>query len=311
MEFRQLRRADLPTFTNVIRLGIGKLERSTGLDQSAEAMFAMMSRWSIWLLLGLSRLIGRPFVRVYVAVHGTRVVGTGTVFMLSRAGYVGGMATETEYRGRGIASRILALQQVETARRGRDWLVLDVESENDTAIRVYQRAGYREVGRFAWFTRPGLPATIVPLPTETRVASIREIEELAPQLDRNRSADYRAALPATERMLSHNEVLVRGIRGQHQTWVQRAPNGSLSAVRAYYIPRTEMGVYFPLAGPPEPEPETLARSFDPATEWLRAHTPRSCLAIVPEPVGAVGAALVRLGFTEVVSTMTMARPSSR
>ena len=154
--FRELRRADLPTFTTVMRLGIGKLERSTGLDQNAEAMVTVMSRWSIWFLLWLSRLIGRPFVRVYIAVDGPRVVGTGTVFMLSRAGYVGGMATEVEYPRCGIASRILDLLQAEAARRGRDWLVLDVESENDTAIRVYQRAGYRAVGRFAWFTRPGL-----------------------------------------------------------------------------------------------------------------------------------------------------------
>jgi len=310
LEFRQLRRADLPTFSTVLRLGIGKLERSTGLDESAEAMPAMLSRWPIWILLGFSRWIGRPFVRIYVAVNGPRVVGTGTVFMLPHAGYVGGMATEPEFRGRGIASRILRMQQAETARRGREWLVLDVESENETAIRVYQRAGYREVGRFAWFTRPGVAPAIAPLSPGTRAATKRELEELAPQLDRNRNADYRAALPATERTLAHNEVLVRGFGAPHQTWIQRPPGGGLSAVRSYFIPRTEMGVYFPLFGPPDPEPEALARSFDPATEWLRARTPRRCLAIVPEPVGAVGAALARLGFTEVVSTTTMVRPSS-
>ncbi len=269
-----------------------------------------MSRWSIWFLLWLSRLIGRPFVRVYIAVDGPRVVGTGTVFMLSRAGYVGGMATEVEYRRRGIASRILDLLQAEAARRGRDWLVLDVESENDTAIRVYQRAGYRAVGRFAWFTRPGLPPTIAPLPSGTRAASKRELEEIVPQLDQSRNADYRAALPATARVLSHNEVLVRGIRGEHQTWIHRAPGDSLCVVRAYYVPRTEMGVYFPMVGSPDPDLESLVRSFDPATEWLRARAPRRCLAIVPEPAGTVGAGLARLGFTEVVSTTVMVRASS-
>lgn len=40
--FRPLRRADIPSFTEVIRLGIGRLERSTGLDEGAEAMFSML-----------------------------------------------------------------------------------------------------------------------------------------------------------------------------------------------------------------------------------------------------------------------------
>jgi len=308
--FRQLRRADLPTFSQVIHLGIGKLERSTGLDEGAEAMFQMLSRWSIWFLLEFSQLIGRPFVRIWVALDGKRVVGTGTLLMLSKAGYVAGMATSPEFRGRGIASRILGLQQAETARRHRDWLVLDVESENDTAIRVYRRAGYREVTRFTWFTRMGVPPTLTPPSPETRAASKAELKELAPKLDASRGAGFCTALPADPRMLSHNELLVRGTRARHRTWVRPTSGGSPSAVRAYYTPRTQMGVYFPMTGPAEPTPEELAALFDPATEWLRPQAPTRCLAVVSEPVGAVGAALERMGFSAVVSSTTMVRPVS-
>jgi len=308
--FREIRRADLPTFSAVIRLGIGKLEQSTGLAEGAEAMFQSLSRWSIWLLLGFSKLVGRPFVRIWVAVDGTQVVGTGTLLMLPRAGYVAGMSTAPEYRGRGVASRILELQQAETVRRGRGWIVLDVESENETALRVYRRAGYREVGRYSWYTRMGTPSPSPSSRSPAPAASKREVKEFALRLDASRTADLRSALPADHRMLSHNELLVRGPRAAHRTWIRPADGGTPSSVRAYFVPRTGMGVYFPTAGTPEPTVEEVTALLDSATDWFRTETPKRCLAVVAEPVGAVGPALERMGFVAVVSSTLMVRPIS-
>jgi ribosomal protein S18 acetylase RimI-like enzyme len=310
LAFRQLRRADLPTFAQVSSLGIGNFERSTGLDESAEALSRVLSRWSIWLLLRFSQLVGRPFAQFWVAVDGKRVVGTGTLLMLPKAGYVAGMSTDPEYRGRGIASRILGFLKAETVRRRRDWLVLDVESENDSAIRVYRRAGYRELARFTWYTRTGIPPPSTPASSGAPAASKAELKELVPGLDASRGADFATALPAHPRMLSHNELLARGPRVRHRTWIRRVSGGAPFAVRAYHLSRGGMATYFPMTGRPEPTPEEFALLFDSATEWLRARSPQRCLAVVSEPVGTVGAALEQRGFRAVSSSVCMVRPSA-
>lgn len=304
-QVRHLRRADLPTFWKVLALAVGNLERSTGLDEGAEAMFGQLSRRSVWALLWLSELVGRPFVEIFVAADANRVVATGTLLMLRQAGYVAGIATEAEFRGRGLASRILAAQRDATVHRHRAWLVLDVESENETAIRVYRRAGYHDAAKFTFFTRTGLPPSSGPGATETRLATSAELEEAARQLDASRPSEYREALPATARVLSHSELLVRGVRATPRTWVRPSPGGGLDVLRAYYAPRIQTAAYFPMPGRPDPSPEEVARLLDPATEWFRTFAPKRCLAVAPAPAGSLGAGLERAGFAAVASMTTM------
>ncbi len=189
-EYRLLRRPDVPSYIDLVLLTVGKLERSTGLDRNAESMIRSLSRRSVWAVLRFLQLIGRPFVTTYVAADGNRIVGTGTLLSLPNAGYVAAMATAPEFRGRGVASRILTLLHKEAARRHRDWLVLDVDSDNDTAIRVYRRAGYREVARFAWYLRTGLPPTTAPVAPGTPPATKAQLKAVAPSLDAGRAAEY-------------------------------------------------------------------------------------------------------------------------
>ncbi|MGP8017427.1 MAG: GNAT family N-acetyltransferase [Thermoplasmata archaeon] len=310
-EYRLLRRPDVPSYIDLVLLTVGKLERSTGLDRNAESMIRSLSRRSVWAVLSFLQLIGRPFVTTYVAADGNRIVGTGTLLSLPNAGYVAAMATAPEFRGRGVASRILTLLHKEAARRHRDWLVLDVDSDNDTAIRVYRRAGYREVARFAWYLRTGPPPTTAPVAPGTPPATKAQLKAVAPSLDAGRAAEYRAALPASARRLTHMEtLLVSGRRVRRETWVRHSVNGAPLAIRAGFAPEPPTGVYYPLTGPTAPTAEEVAALFDPATEWLRPLAPATCLAVVPEPAGAVGAELERLGFTGVASSTTMIRSSS-
>ncbi len=311
LEYRLLRRSDVPSYIDLVLPTVGKLERATGLDRAAESMIRSLSRRSIWTVLRFLQLIGRPFATVHVVVRGSRVVGTGTLLSLPKAGYVAAMATDPEFRGRGIASRILTLLQNDAARHHRDWLVLDVDSDNDTAIRVYRRAGYREVGKFTWYLRSGLPPSTAPAPPRTPPATKAQLQEVAPSLEEGRVAEYRAALPATPQRLTHMEtLLVSGRRVRRETWVRRSVSGAPLVIRAGFAPEPPMGVYYPLTGPTTPTPEEVAALFDPATEWLRPQAPAKCLAVVPEPTGAVGVALERLGFTAVASSTAMIRSSS-
>jgi GNAT superfamily N-acetyltransferase len=300
----------VPEFLKVVFLGIGHLERATGLDQSADATFRLLSRRSTWLLLGLLALFGRSPVEVYVATDGRRIAGTGTLLVLRKAGYVAGMVTGPEYRGQGVATRILELLRKAAVRRHREWLVLDTESDNETALRVYRRAGYREAAQFAWYVRTGLPPTTTgTAAVKARPASASELKAVAVTLDEGRTPDFRAALPTTPKMLSHAEVLATGRRVRKSGWIRRGNRGALIVLRACHSPEAKMGIYCPITGAIAPTSEDVAGLFDLATEWLRPRNPERSIAVVAEPTGALGVALESLGFARVAMSTTMIRPS--
>jgi ribosomal protein S18 acetylase RimI-like enzyme len=305
---RPLRRHDVPNFLPLILQGIGEFERKTGLDRSAGEMVNMLSRRSIWFVLGILRAFRRSPVEVFVAVDGSRFAGTGTLLFSRNTGYVAGMVTAPECRGRGIATRVLSVLQETSVRRKKPWLVLDVDSDNVGASRVYERAGYREVARTAFYTRTGLPPTGARKPPSP--SSGRELEPLLTGLDSGREKDFRAAFPATVRTLTHNEILVSGRNTRKVTWVHGSAPSSPIVLRAVFSSASSLAVYFPLTGATPPTPGEVEGLFDGATEWFRSSHPNSCLAVVAEPVGAVGSALEDLGFSRVVTSRTMLRSSA-
>jgi ribosomal-protein-alanine N-acetyltransferase len=310
-KYRRLRHSDVPEFLKVVFLGIGNFERVTGLDRSADATIRQLSRRSVWLLLGFLTLIGRSPVEVYVATDGHRVAGTGTLLVLSKAGYVAGMVTGPEYRSQGVASRILEVLREAAARRHRDWLVLDTESDNETALRVYRRAGYREAARFAWYVRTGLPpAEVGTALVRPRPARKSELKAVAATLDAGRPPEFRAALPSRPGLLSHSELLATGRGVRKSSWIRRGVGGALIVLSACYVPGSNLGMYCPVTGAASPTSEDVAGLFDAATEWFRPRNPERCLAVVAEPTGSLGATLESLGFARVGASTTMIRPSA-
>lgn len=308
--YRRLRWSEASQYPEVVLLAVGKLERSTGLDENAEATVRSLSRRSVWLLLGLLRLLGRPLVDVLVAVDGKRIVGTGTILWLPQTAYVAGMATRPEYRGQGIASRILSLQTAEARRRHRAWLALDVESENETAIRVYRKSGLREMGQFTWFSRLGLPPAGEAARTVLRPVAGSDWPALAARLDSARPFEYRSAFPAGPRGISHNEVLIRGGRLEIETWAQPTREGGVCALRVYHLPISRIGALFPVVAGPEPAADELAVVFEQALAWMRRREPLRLLAASSSPAGGVGSVLERMGFAAVVSSTVMLRGTS-
>ena len=61
----------------------------------------------------------------------------------SRSARLYSIAVAAEAAGRGIGSRLLAAAEEAARRRGADRLHLEVRADNSTAIRLYERAGYR------------------------------------------------------------------------------------------------------------------------------------------------------------------------
>jgi len=310
-EIRPLRRSEFARYRPVVLLAEGELERSTGLNATAEATIDLLKLRSIWLLLRLARFFGRPIVDVLVATSGSDILGTGTVLWFRKSAYVAGMATKPDWRGRGIASDVLGRLEALAQRRHREWMLLDVEGGNARAVRVYEKAGYRTIGTFTWFVSTSLPPTRPADGDGGRRVGASDWKELTAHLDASRPADYRAAFPARKRALHHNEVMVRGGRTESETWWRRTAAGGIAVVRAYFVPGARMAALFPMSTLPEPPSEEFSGVLGSAVDWVRSRNPTRCLAVAPEPRGGIASALEQLGFTGGVSSAVMVRPVSR
>lgn len=60
------------------------------------------------------------------------------------------LVVDPDRRGQGLADRLLAAAETELSRRGVAALRLEVREDNQAAIALYRRRGYRDLGR-----RPG------------------------------------------------------------------------------------------------------------------------------------------------------------
>lgn len=74
------------------------------------------------------------------------------------AGYLGGqfgpdggdimtIATAPEFRGRGVAKRLISAMAAYFQKKSLRWLTLEVRPSNTAAVGLYQSMGFREVGR--------------------------------------------------------------------------------------------------------------------------------------------------------------------
>jgi ribosomal protein S18 acetylase RimI-like enzyme len=71
--------------------------------------------------------------------------------------YVNGLATLPGYQGRGLGSRLLNVANDLAADAGCDELSIEVFEQNEVALRLYERHGYRTVAR-----RPAVPHPTYP-----------------------------------------------------------------------------------------------------------------------------------------------------
>jgi len=85
---------------------------------------------------------------VLVAVDRGDLLGSGMVFFRhgTRVARLYSLATAPGARGRGVAQRLLAAFERAARQRGCDRLRLEVRTDNDAAIGLYERLGYRRFG---------------------------------------------------------------------------------------------------------------------------------------------------------------------
>lgn len=97
---------------------------------------------------------------VLVAVSGHELLGSALVFfrrgsMLAR---LYSIAAAPAARGRGIGARLLAAAEDAARARGCRTLRLEVRVDNDAAVALYERSGYRRIGGYAGYYEDGADA---------------------------------------------------------------------------------------------------------------------------------------------------------
>ncbi len=305
IEVRELRRSEIDAWEPILRQAIGTFERSTWIDQSVDTQMVVIRRAGIWALLSFLRLMGRAPVRIVVAADHDRLVGTALVLFYPKSGYISGVATDTSARGRGVATKVLERTHALARARGRRWSVLDVEDDNETAIRLYRRLGYRDVAEVAWFTGPLPDVPPVPAPTATEVKA--PDRALIAWVDALRPAEVRAALPASPGYLSHLETIPAAPRRDRRTWVL-APDGRTSGVvRTIFKASIATGYVFPHVAPTADTATRLAL-LAPTLAAQKARGGQRVVVAVPTPADAWEAVLPPLGLARVVTTRTMLLP---
>lgn len=106
------------------------------------------------------RLVASPGAALRVAVDADGLAGYGLVFVRanSRIARLYSLAVDPARRGLGLAGRLLDDAGRQARRRGCRALRLEVRADNPVAIRLYERAGYRPIGRVPDYYADGATA---------------------------------------------------------------------------------------------------------------------------------------------------------
>jgi ribosomal-protein-alanine N-acetyltransferase len=123
-------------------------------DAAALAQLHALSFPVGWSEAEMERLLSDPSVIVHVAREkGGRGAAAG--FLMSRCAAdeaeILSVAVEPAARGRGLAGELLRHHLARLAARGIRSLFLEVGEDNEAALRLYTKAGFREVGKRAGY----------------------------------------------------------------------------------------------------------------------------------------------------------------
>lgn len=139
-----------------IRIALARPEDLDALLALEEAAFPgdRMSRRA------LARNIGSPSLCFLVARDGKRLIGHALVAFRagSTLGRLYSLAVWPSQTGQGLGRKLLAAAERRARARGANRLRLEVRADNEAAIRLYDRAGYRLFARVPDYYEDGQAA---------------------------------------------------------------------------------------------------------------------------------------------------------
>ena len=97
--------------------------------------------------------VSSPSRHVFVAKQQQQVVGTVTAVEEGTKLWITALATDPLHQGQGIGSALLAFVQEEGSRRESEAVMLDVEIDNDKALHVYEKAGFKPILQVDYYVK--------------------------------------------------------------------------------------------------------------------------------------------------------------
>ena len=108
-----------------------------------------------WPEASFRGLLRRPDASIHIAELDGRIVGYAACWAVYDQGELGNIAVAPEYRGRGIAKRLMDAVIEDMRERGVRELFLEVRVTNEVARHLYERYGFEEIGcRPDYYTAP-------------------------------------------------------------------------------------------------------------------------------------------------------------
>ena len=123
------------------------LSEASARDAAAIARLHGASFRRGWSDDEVERLIGERNVVTHRATSGSTLAGFIMSRLAAEEAEILSVAVTRAYQGRGLARRLLDLHLRRIAGLGCRAVFLEVDEGNRAAIRLYDRAGFREVGR--------------------------------------------------------------------------------------------------------------------------------------------------------------------
>jgi ribosomal protein S18 acetylase RimI-like enzyme len=279
--------------------------------EGVRAIIRRVFRWDMRLLLGLGRLVGRPFFRFLVVEEDHRIVGTTLLSFPSRAGYLSMVVVDPAYRRRGYARRLLEESRRATRRRGRPYCVLDVLDSNTPALRLYESSGYRRLRGLAYLVHDA-PASLLPFvpPPEVRPFDPRDLPRLVEVARATTSPAVHEVLPVTARALRPSPFLERALGGTTAAWVVDRGHGAEATVSATVSPATEAAHLSTAIVADGLPPDLAASLLRTAAAWCAERKAPRIVTIAPDAPAAGGVAARTVGFRHALLVSTLYRPSA-
>jgi GNAT superfamily N-acetyltransferase len=255
----------------------------------------------IRFVLGMARLFGRPIVILLIVDIGGRVMGTTLLNFTPEAAYVSGVVVDTSIRRQGHAQEMLHASDDLCRKYHRPYVVLDVLSQNDPAIRLYDRWGYQPLRDQMWLARglgPEAPVPATSGTTHLRPYAKGDGARIAELDNALMPPEVRKILPRHPRDFQVTGTARRVMQAESAAWVAEIdgrPAGYLQATVSHLMQAANLSS--PLIG--ADTSDVVARDlFLTALRWAESQKAPRVLTELPQHQWGRRPLLDSLGFVE-------------
>lgn len=308
MIVREMRRGDTDQVAHEMRLNFGEELALKGWDPDHFTQVVDRSfGFPAGALLLLLRAVRRSPVHLFVAEENGKVIATTFLFFQRTHGYIAAVMTDPAFRGKGVASQLLARAEHACRRRRRSWAVLDVIATNTTARNLYLKRGFRPLRVQHWLSRPlgqGKEA-FRPAGPSARSMQRPDLDPLLSMYTDQQPPDVRKVLAPERAHISPPHYLQNLMSATSAAWCTGPVGAPTAYLRATFTtPKQAGNLSAPLLGP-RATPVERAELLEAGLSWLAACGASKVVTEVPDYSRDALSLLHEAGFEEHLTMDTM------